>query len=60
MSVGDVHVVPVGDLVEHDTDGPGCVCVPRVEPVQREDGTIGYILVHLSLDGRELNEPSTR
>ncbi|QGZ17156.1 hypothetical protein HYQ19_gp057 [Arthrobacter phage DrYang] len=53
-----VHVWPLKDLVEHDTedDDGGCVCIPRTEPVPREDGTIGWVLVHHSLDGREAHE----
>jgi hypothetical protein len=51
-----VHVVPVNDLVEHDTDGPDCVCGPTVEPVDRDDGSLGWLVVHHSLDGRERAE----
>jgi hypothetical protein len=56
---GDVHVVPTGDLIEHEV-GDGCVCVPRLEPVPRPDGSVGWLLVHHSLDGRELAEPGGR
>lgn len=56
MSDGEQHVVPVGDLIEHPlTDD--CLCGPRVEAVQREDGSTGWMYVHHSLDGRELTEP---
>lgn len=50
-----LHVHPASDLVEHDTstDQPDCVCGPEVQPVQRDDGTYGWLLVHHSLDGRE-------
>lgn len=51
------HVVPINDLVEHDTTGGDCVCGPTTEPVVREDGTIGWVVTHHSLDGRELREP---
>ncbi len=51
-----VHTYPVGDLIEHDTTGEPCVCVPRVEAVPREDGSMGWLVVHASLDGRELHE----
>ena len=49
------HVVPVDDLIAHDssTDEPDCICGPEVEPVERDDGSIGYLIVHHSLDGRE-------
>lgn len=49
------HVVPINDLVEHElTDY--CSCGPRTKPVPRDDGSIGWIHVHHSLDGRELTE----
>jgi hypothetical protein len=54
--VSTVHVFPVNDLVQHDTDGDGCACGPRSEPVKRDDGSIGWVVVHHSLDGREANE----
>lgn len=52
-----LHVVPIDDLVEHDTDGGDCVCTPRVEAVHRDDGSNGWLHTHHSLDGRELHEP---
>ena len=55
-----VHVFPVADLVEHDTDSEdGCVCGPTIEPVPRDDGSFGWLVVHHSLDGREAHEPSS-
>ena len=59
MTDGDVHVVPVNDLIDHATNGDDCVCGPDTEPVERDDGSIGYMIVHHSLDGRELSEPET-
>lgn len=50
-----VHVLPADDLIEHDRV-EGCVCGPYVEVVQREDGTFGMVIIHHSLDGRELRE----
>jgi hypothetical protein len=49
------HAVPVGDLVEHDTSTsePDCVCGPETRPEKREDGSMGWLIVHHSLDGRE-------
>jgi hypothetical protein len=58
MSDGDYHVYPVNDLVEHVTNGDGCVCGPETQPVERDDGSIGYVIVHHSLDGREMLEPA--
>ncbi|MGW5879578.1 hypothetical protein ACWFMI_23805 [Nocardiopsis terrae] len=59
MSAGPttVHVVPVDDLIEHDSDGGDCPCGPNTEPVKRcSDGAVGWVVVHHSLDGREQSE----
>lgn len=49
----NVHTFPVNDLVEHDTENfDACVCGPDVEFL--ENG--GRLIVHHSLDGRELGE----
>jgi len=53
-----IHVIPVNDLIEHDTDGGDCVCGPDTEPVERDDGSIAWLVSHHSLDGRELEEPA--
>lgn len=51
------HVYPGNDLIEHDTETDGdCPCGPTVEPVVRDDGSIGWIYIHHSLDGREQHE----
>jgi hypothetical protein len=50
-----LHVHPVGDLIEHEIS-EDCLCGPRVQPVVREDGSIGWLIVHHSLDGREIRE----
>lgn len=52
MSEGDVHVYPAGDLILHEVT-EDCPCGPRPEPVPRDDGSTGWVLVHHSLDGRE-------
>lgn len=53
--MADLHVTPVGDLIEHDTSMDGeCVCMPTDTPVAQEDGVIRWLAVHHSLDGREL------
>lgn len=52
-----LHVTPVGDLTAHDTDGGDCPCGPRIDPVQREDGSMGWVIVHHSLDGRDTKPP---
>ena len=51
-----VHVFPVNDIIEHNTDTDDCVCGPTVEPVMYDDGSCGLVIVHHSLDGREANE----
>lgn len=52
-----VHVVPVSDLIDHDDTGDHeCVCGPTTEPVERDDGSFGWVVVHHSLDGREQHE----
>lgn len=52
------HVFPTRDLVEHDTTGDDCACGPETQPVTRDDGSIGWLIVHHSLDGREAPAPS--
>lgn len=59
VTVATVHVVPVGDLVAHDTDGDDCLCGPSTEAVYRDDGTNGWLIRHNSLDGREAEERDT-
>ncbi|HET7386862.1 MAG TPA: hypothetical protein VFJ19_09405 [Nocardioidaceae bacterium] len=49
-----LHVEPVGDLTEHLDEC--CPCGPDYEPVKRDDGSIGWIVTHHSLDGRERTE----
>lgn len=47
------HVYPVDDLVDHDTDTEDCICGPTTKPVERDDGSYGWLIVHEALDGRE-------
>jgi hypothetical protein len=54
-----LHVVPVNDLIEHDTSGD-CICGPETILVERDDGSFGWLVSHHSLDGRELAEQSRR
>lgn len=53
-----MHVYPVDDLIEHELDGDDCPCGPRTDPVKRDDGSVGWVIVHHSLDGREHLEPT--
>jgi hypothetical protein len=52
-----VHVIPTNDLVAHEAD-EDCVCLPTAQPVERADGSIGWVLTHHALDGRK--DESTR
>lgn len=47
-----LHVLPVDDLIEHETTDD-CPCGVTPETVKREDGSMGWVVVHHSLDGRE-------
>lgn len=51
-----VHTYPTGDLIAHETGGDDCPCGPATEPVERSDGSIGWHVIHHSLDGRENSE----
>jgi hypothetical protein len=51
---GEVHVVPLNDAVPHSEED--CICGPTTEPVPRNDGSMGWLLTHHSLDGREATE----
>jgi hypothetical protein len=54
-----IHVVPVNDLIEHDTDGGDCICGPDhiyIDPETGDPFSSGPIVSHHSLDGRELTE----
>jgi hypothetical protein len=53
------HVVPTNDLIQHDTTD-NCPCGVRTEPVVRPDGTIRWLHIHHSLDGREQHEHAPR
>ncbi len=51
-----VHVHPLRDLFEHDLVTTECLCGPKVEFVDPEDGLTyanGPFVSHYSLDGRE-------
>lgn len=55
MAKGDLHTLPIDDLIEHESS-ENCVCGPTCIPVERDDGSFGYVFQHHSLDGRELAE----
>lgn len=41
-----VHRPERGSSMDHNTDGVGCLCIPRVIPVERPDGSIGRVIAH--------------
>lgn len=49
------HVIPVDDLVEHETS-EDCPCGPQVEIVMRVDAPDAHLYHHSALDGHELLE----
>lgn len=54
-----VHVIPIRDLVAHETDET-CVCGTLVEPVLDDtDRVAGFIVIHAALDGRDQTEVRT-
>jgi len=55
-SVTTVHVTPINDLIDHREISDECVCGPTTEPVPGDDGSMGWLVTHHSLDGRELRE----
>jgi hypothetical protein len=58
--MADLHVTPVNDLVEHDTSPDGdCLCGPTDQPLKRGDGSVAWIAVHHSLDGRARPQADT-
>jgi hypothetical protein len=56
MSADTVHTYPANDLVEHELEGDDCACGPEILPVKRDDGSMGWQIIHHSLDGREASE----
>ena len=52
-----VHVAPNNDLIEHDLESDDCICGPRIDPVKADDGSMGWVVVHHTMDGREFSEP---
>lgn len=45
---GCFHVIPVGDIREHDTSGPYCPCMPLISPNGK--------CMHNAYDKREVGE----
>ena len=51
----DLHVTPIDDIVQHE-QSDDCVCMPSPEAIKRDDGSVGWMHTHHSLDGRERHE----
>ena len=50
-SPGDIHVMPVDDLLAHEYNN--CACLPETEPVECPDGRVEFMQIHFAWDGRE-------
>lgn len=50
-----LHVIPRGDLIDHDSNDD-CVCGPTTEAVPMGEYGYGWMSWHHSLDGREHTE----
>lgn len=46
--VDTAYVRPIKDAVDH-TMSDDCVCGPAIEPLQRDDGTVCWLVTHHSL-----------
>lgn len=44
------HVVPLNDLLAHETDD--CACIPETEPIPHPDGQVSFMSTHNAWDGR--------
>ena len=47
-----LHIFPLNDLGEHDTESETCICEPKIEFLSNGDG----LVIHNSFDGREALE----
>ena len=48
---GDTHIAPIDDLQEHELEGTGCQCNPRIEV-----NGAGLLIIHNAYDNREFFE----
>lgn len=46
-----IHIYPLNDIEEHETDNTSCWCVPEIK---EQHGQI--IVIHNAFDGRTLTE----
>lgn len=54
MSPEAVHVFPLGDIIDHDTEGMGCECLPVLTVTEELDQSLRWIILHNALDGRQI------
>ncbi|MGV9383488.1 hypothetical protein ACWDRB_47280 [Nonomuraea sp. NPDC003707] len=56
--MNELHAYPVGDLIEHDVSerDQGRVHGPETRPVAPDGGSVGWLVMHHSLDGRKALE----
>lgn len=47
----EVHTVPQGDTMPHMPEG--CECLPETVPINREDGSVAWQIIHKAKDGRK-------
>jgi hypothetical protein len=50
--MSNYHVYPEKDVLDHDTDSGDCACLPTIVPVERDDGSMAYLIVHNAWDER--------
>jgi len=55
MAVGRIHICPVNDLREHNTNSEYCICAPSVIEF---NGSV--MVIHNAFDGREFFERDHR
>lgn len=55
--MSNIHVYPINDLKEHNTESNNCDCNPTLE--RNEDNT-AWVVIHNSWDRREYNEQDNK
>lgn len=51
---GELHIVPIGDGMDHDTHAGGCVCGPFAICEHHDWEDDSWLYTHASLDSREV------
>lgn len=55
MNEAPVSNIPAGDVFVHEDDET-CPCGPELHRIERDDGSVGWLLFHHALDCREERE----